>query len=461
MRSRFNSLRTQLFAAIGLILLLSAALTLGVGGLLTRQAVDRATLRDLSHQADLLAGREQTDIMPLARLPELKRYLARQNERVIILYSLRSKTRFASEETLRRLRARHAVDGSITIAGTSNYFAARVGPRARVGPKAFVLLRPHRNASADWLPFLNALAIAAAAGMLLAALISLLLGRLITRPLDHVARASRALAERGASDPVPVEGAKELRSLATSFNEMATQLTVAREAEKAFLLSVSHELRTPLAAVRGYSEALADNAIAPQEAADTIGREALRLERLVGDLLDLARMSRSEFSIHNAPIDLDEVAREALQRFQAQAESFGVRLEIASNGAVPALGDHDRLLQVASNLIENALRVTPAGGSVRIVVAPGVLTVEDTGPGLAPDELSRAFERFFLYSRHASERSVGTGLGLAIVKELVDGMKGTVTVTSELGNGASFTVRLPFDERVSRSEATPDAAETV
>ena len=455
MRPRLNSLRAQLFTAIGVILLLSAVLTFGVGGLLTRQAVDRATLRDLSHQADLLARREQTDILPLARLPELEPYLARQNEEVHILNSLRSNSPYASEETLRQLRAKQAVDGSITIAGTSNYFAAR-----SVDRKAFVLLRPHRNASADWLPFLNAIAIAATAGMLLAGLISLLLGRLITRPLDHVALASRALAERGASDPVPVEGAKELRSLATSFNEMATQLSDAREAEKAFLLSVSHELRTPLAAVRGYSEALADGAIAPREVAETIGREALRLERLVGDLLDLARVSRSEFSIHLARLDLDDVAREAFQRFQAQAESFDVRLEIVSNGTAPALGDHDRLLQVASNLIENALRVTPAGGSVRIVVATGMLTVEDTGSGLSLDELPRAFERFFLYSRHTSERSVGTGLGLAIVKELVDGMKGAVTVTSELGSGTSFTVQLPLAEADVGSRTTTDAVET-
>jgi signal transduction histidine kinase len=440
--------------------LLSAVLTLGVGGLLTRQAVDRATLRDLSHQADLLARREQTDLLPLTQLPKLKPYLANQNERVELLYSLSSKTPFASEETLRKLRNRQAVDGSITIDGTSSYFSARVGPKVFVGPKAFMLWRPHRNATADWRPFFNALVIAAAAGMLLAALISLLLGRLITRPLDRVARASRGLAKRGVSEPVPVEGAVELRSLAISFNEMATQLTDAREAEKAFLLSVSHELRTPLAAVRGYSEALADGAIAPREVADTIGKEALRLERLVGDLLDLARVSRSEFSIERAPVDLDEVAREALQRFQAQAKSFDVRLEYVSNGAAPALGDHDRLLQVVSNLIENALRVTPAGGTVRIAVAPGALTVEDTGPGLAPDELPRAFERFFLYSRHQSERSVGTGLGLAIVKELVDGMKGTVTVKSEPGNGTSITVRLPLDEEDTESRANLNAAET-
>jgi two-component system OmpR family sensor kinase len=454
-----NSLRAQLFTAIGLILLLGTAVTLGVGGLLTRGAVDRATLRDLSHQADLLVHREEADLLPLARLHNLEPYLARQNEQVHVLDSLGSKSQYASDETMRELRAGRSVNGSITLEGARNYFAARpLGNKAH--RQAFVLLRPHGNASADWLPFLNALAIAAAAGMLLAALISLSLARLITRRLDRVALASRALAEHGVSEPVPVEGATELRSLATSFNNMAEQLANAREAEKAFLLSVSHELRTPLAAVRGYSEALADEAIPPAEAAETIGREALRLERLVGDLLDLARVSRSEFSVHCTPVNLDEVAREALQRFRSQARSFGVRLESVPNGAAPALGDNDRLLQVASNLIENALRVTPSGGSVRIVTSPGTLTVEDTGPGLAPDELPRVFERFFLYSLHGSERSLGTGLGLAIVKELVDGMKGVVTVTSELGKGTSFTVRLPLVESAAESQADRDAETT-
>ena len=450
MRPRLNSLRAQLFAAIGVILLLSAALTLGVGGLLSRRAVERATQRDLSHQADLLGHRELIDILPLARLPKLGPYLARQNEQVVVLSSLDSASRFVSEETLRELRAGRAVNGSITIAGTSNYFSARP-----VSGKAFVLLRPHRNASADWRPFLNASAIAAAAGMLLAALVSLLIARLITRPLGRVAVASRELAEHGVSEPVPVQGAAELRSLATSFNEMAEQLASAREAEREFLLSVSHELKTPLAAIRGYSEALADGAIAPAHTAQVMSREALRLERLVGDLLDLARMSRSEFSIRREPIDLDDVAREALLRFQTQAESFGLKLEIDSSGSAPVLGDYDRALQVASNLIENAIRITPPKGSVRIVVKPATLAVEDTGPGLGPEEVARAFERFFLYDRHGSERSVGTGLGLAIVKELVDGMGGTVTVTSELGRGASFTVRLPLMKRQVQYDPPP------
>ena len=123
---------------------------------------------------------------------------------------------------------------------------------------------------------------------------------------------------------------------------------------------------------------------------------------------------------------------------------FGVLLEAESAAEAPALADADRTLQVVSNLVENALRLTPAGGSVRIVSSPGEIKVEDTGPGLGPDELERAFERFYLYSRYGRERRVGTGLGLAIVKELAEGMGGSVTVSSSPGQPTVFTVRLPL-----------------
>ena len=121
----------------------------------------------------------------------------------------------------------------------------------------------------------------------------------------------------------------------------------------------------------------------------------------------------------------------------------GVGLHAETNGPAPALADPDRTLQVLSNLIENALRCTPSGGSVTVAAHSGALTVADTGPGLAADELPHAFERFFLYSRYARHRAVGTGLGLAIVKELTEAMDGSISVKSVQGKGTVFTVRLP------------------
>jgi two-component system, OmpR family, sensor kinase len=242
---------------------------------------------------------------------------------------------------------------------------------------------------------------------------------------------------------VPVEGATEIATLAVAFNDLAAQLRRAQEAERNFLLSVSHELKTPLTAIRGYAEAVEDGAVEPREAAATVAGEARRLERLVHDLLDLARMNRTDFSVHNSEIDLAEVAEDAVRRYQQQADGFGVALQAVTDAPAPAIGDADRLLQVVSNLVENALRLTPAGGEVRVVTGPGLLRVEDTGPGLAESDTERAFERFYLHERYGLERQVGTGLGLAIVKELTLAMGGSVDVESTPGRLTVFTVRLP------------------
>src|SRR5207302_4458491 len=183
----------------------------------------------------------------------------------------------------------------------------------RVGGKTFVLLRPKSVTTSSWVPFVESLLIAALAGAALAAAAALLLARRIARPVRRVAEASRSLARGTRPEPVPAEGAIELATLATAFNDLAEQLAQAREAERSFLLSVSHELKTPLTAIRGYAEALQDGAVDPREAAATVSLEAARLERLVGDLLDLARMNRTDFSVHPTEIDLADVAEDAVQ----------------------------------------------------------------------------------------------------------------------------------------------------
>jgi two-component system sensor histidine kinase BaeS len=221
---------------------------------------------------------------------------------------------------------------------------------------------------------------------------------------------------------------------------MTEQLAASREAERDFLLSVSHELKTPLTAIRGYSEGLADGAFDADEAARIISLEATRLERLVRDLLDLARMNRSEFAVRREPVDLAEIAREAVLRHEAAAREFDVSLT-AEGKETWVDGDADRLLQVASNLVENALRETPAGGAVRVRAEAGRLLVADTGAGIAPEDVPHAFERFYLYDKADKNRPVGSGLGLAIVKQLVTAMGGDVTVQSGQG-GTTFDVRL-------------------
>jgi two-component system OmpR family sensor kinase len=424
-------LRSRLFQAIGVIVLLCVALTIGVGLVLTRRAVEKATLQDLAHQADLIAGSQRTALSPLTHLPDLKPYFARQQEQAL---TTAAELPAAARE---KLAAGEPAQGSVTIDGVANYFAAQP-----VQPGVLVLLRPKSLTRSRWSPFVWGLLIAAAAGGLLAALAAFLLARRISRPVGRVAAAARSLARGTHPEAVPVEGAAELATLAVSFNALADQLRRAQEAERTFLLSVSHELKTPLTAIRGYAEAVEDGAVDAREAAVIVAQEAARLERLVRDLLDLARMHRTDFSVHNSEIDLSEVAEDAVRRYQQQADAFGVELVLRADGPAPAVADADRVLQVVSNLLENALRLTPAGGEVRVVAAPGLLRVEDTGPGLGDEDREHAFERFYLHERYGRERPVGTGLGLAIVKELTQAMGGSVQVESRPDELTSFAVRL-------------------
>jgi signal transduction histidine kinase len=419
-----SGLRARLFQAIGVVVLICVAFTIGLGLVLTRRQVEKATLRDLKNQVDLIYAFQ--GIHGASSLPPLPKG---QHE------SLVTDKRILPASARRDLAG--GVQGTLDYKGQSDYFAARPG-----NPGTLILLRPRSTASSLLSPYVWGLLIAAAAGGLLAAIAAFLLARRISRPVDRIAAAARTLTGGTHPEPVPVEGATEIATLAVAFNDLAAQLRQAQEAERNFLLSVSHELKTPLTAIRGYAEAVQDGAFEPRAAAATVASEARRLERLVHDLLDLARMHRTDFSVLNTDIDLAEVVDDVVRRYQQQAETFRVSLVAAGDTRAPAVGDADRVLQVASNLVENALRLTPPGGEVRVVAVPGILRVEDTGPGLAESDTEHAFERFYLYERYGRERPVGTGLGLAIVKELTLAMGGSVEVESRPGRSTVFTVRL-------------------
>src|SRR3989440_119169 len=341
---RGSGLRSRLFRAIGVVVLICVSLTIGLGIVLTHRAVKHATLRDVSHQADLIAGTQASGVPSVASLPKrIKKILKQQHEGVSTNPQILPA--WAQEPVAHR----QPVQGTVSVNGTAYYFAARWA-----NPGTLILLRPQSTADSFLSPYVWGLLVAAVAGGLLAALSAFLLARRISRPVDRISAAARTLTRGTHPEPVPVEGAAEIATLAVAFNDLAAQLRHAQEAEQDFLLSVSHELKTPLTAI----------------------------------------------------------------------------------------GDADRVLQVVSNLVENALRLTPPGGEVRVVAAPGVLRVEDTGPGLGESDTTHAFERFYLHERYGLERQVGTGLGLAIVKELTLAMGGSVDVESSPGRLTVFTVRL-------------------
>jgi signal transduction histidine kinase len=278
----------------------------------------------------------------------------------------------------------------------------------------------------------------------------------IAGPILRLVDASRVVARGKRPEALPEMGCAELILLNRSFNEMATDLENSRSTERLFLMSVSHELKTPLTAIEGYAELLEDGAVAPAEAAPVFTSEAGRLRRLVDDLLDMGRMNQDAFSIRHEAVALDVVVAEVMKRHAARAKELGVMLASHVVEPLAVIGDEDRLVQATSNLVENALRCTPAGKSVTVGVVGARIIVTDEGPGLPAEDLPRAFERFYLHDRLKGRNDVGNGLGLAIVKELVDRMGGEVSVESERGAGASFALELqPYHPTWTEDDTSP------
>jgi two-component system OmpR family sensor kinase len=421
------TLRGRVLGYLALAALTSCVLTVAVAVILVRHRVSAQRMSALVAQADAAAA--------LDTLPGTRVYRIGARHPVVIA------SRRASA-VLAVVPDASVAEGAVTVDGRPLLYVERPAAHGRL-----VLIRPSAIAFSEWRPFFVSLILAGAGGALVAALLAVALARRLTRPVAALALATRRLAAGEEGVTVPTHGGDELADLGHSFNRMSGSLAAAQIGQRRFLESVSHELRTPLTSIRGYAEALEEGAVSCEEGARIIGAEAGRLERLVADLLDLARFGREGFAVKCQPLDLGPLAARAVERHLPAAATLGVSLTHSAVEPAAALGDEDRLLQVISNLIENALRLSPEGGSVHVRAAPTQLTVCDTGPGFAPEDLPRAFERFYLHDRYRSERPVGSGLGLAIVQELVQAMHGSVSATDIPGGGAEFIVRLPAADR--------------
>jgi two-component system sensor histidine kinase BaeS len=276
------------------------------------------------------------------------------------------------------------------------------------------------------------------------------LAQRFSRPIRSAAHAAGRIAQGDLSQRLAVSrhDGPELAELATAINAMSDSLARARDQQRAFLLSVSHELRTPLTSIRGYAEALADGATDDvQGALEVIGAEARRLERLVGDLLELGQLGAGRFSLHPTAVDVTQVVQEAVDGFRPEAAKLALELTawVPEPGILWVMADGDRLRQILSNLIENAFKFAASRVAVgaRADQRAVVLWVLDDGRGIAEADLPRVFEPHFSSDRTAPER--GTGLGLAIVSELASAMGGGVRAESpaHAGRGTRMVVWLP------------------
>jgi signal transduction histidine kinase len=321
----------------------------------------------------------------------------------------------------------------------------------RLAPKsspfgALIVATPKTQITSRLTPLVRRLAIAFVGGILVAGLLAWYLSRRITSPVLALSKATDQIARGRYEIDVPeVRGGGEIGHLADRFSQMATRLSDAEQQERNFLMSVSHELRTPLTAIRGHVEALregvAEDPTVRAASLDMIASESARLERLVGDVLDLAKLEAHRFTLLQEEVDMGRLCDQAYAAFGEQARRRGIAYDKNFETGATIVTDGDRVLQIISNLLSNAFRWTPDGGRIELdLAAPNgsvSVAVEDTGPGVADEEQDRIFRPF--WSRDDS----GTGLGLAIAHELAVALGGRIELSSKPGRGSRFELVLP------------------
>ena len=310
-----------------------------------------------------------------------------------------------------------------------------------------IVAKPETELREQWLTLFGRLALALAVGISLGGVLFLWLSRRLTEPVRVLTRATEEVAAGRYDVEIPeARGGDEIALLSERFRGMVAKLAEAEQLKRSFLMSVSHELRTPLTAIRGHVEALREGIVSEPEqvqvSLDIVAAETDRLERLVGDVLDLAKLQAHRFTVRHEEVDLERVLDQAYGAFSEEARRREIDYRLSGADAAPVIvSDGDRVLQVITNLLSNAFRWTPDGGRIELQLASsnGTVSVDvlDTGPGVPPAQQRRIFEAF------VSQDADGTGLGLPIARELAVALGGGIEMQSESGAGSRFRLVLP------------------
>jgi two-component system OmpR family sensor kinase len=293
--------------------------------------------------------------------------------------------------------------------------------------------------------------------------VAFLIARSVAKPLQRITAATEEMAQGSYDTALNITSPEEIRRLASSFNLMAQEVKASRQAQQDFVANVSHDLKTPLTSIQGFSQALLDGATADEpsrrRASQIIYEEADRMVRLVDDLLDLARIEAGQVIMAQEPVSLADLLQGCREKMALRAKHAEVDLEVKMGGNPIVKGDRDRLAQVLTNLLDNALKHTPPGGRIMLAAklvaedntkrgqepkSLAQITVADTGVGISPEELSRIFERFYRGDKSRTKQSKGAGLGLAIAREIIQAHGGQIGAESVVGLGTKFTITLPL-----------------
>jgi len=305
-------------------------------------------------------------------------------------------------------------------------------------------------------------AIAGIIALFFALLVVNYLTRAIVRPLKAMQQAAGAMAKGDYTTRIDVKNSDEVGQLGNAFNslaqDLASYMAELEETEKLrrdFVANVSHELRTPLTIMRGYTAVLLDGiADNPDQATNYLGiiqEETVRLERLVKDLLDLSNLQRETTTWHVESIPLPALADNVVHMLRQTATQKNISLRLITENSVPnILGNGDRLTQLLLILLDNALKYTPESGHITISICQEqnnvVLAVTDSGTGIPAEDLPYIWERFYKVDKSHSRTESGAGLGLAIAKQIIEHHQSTAEVSSQIGQGTTFTIRFPVNQ---------------
>jgi signal transduction histidine kinase len=439
-------MRRRLMAAfVGLVA--GVLVIAGVGSLVLthNSARNQATQQLVTEAQSLTSGKSGTESLAVLRV--VRRVLKLEDARLVRVNALGEITTILPSgitptdidgATLAQGQTVSGRDGNLVFAAAPVTLSENERVRLKVrGTIAILLTRQVGDLGPSWSYFI----LAGGVALLLAALVAWQMSRRMARPLVEAMEATGRIASGDLGSRVPVRRGDylEFSSLAHSINGMAQSLEDGRTRERDLLLSVSHDLRTPLTSIRGFAEAITDGAIEDNaQAAEVIVAESRRLERLVGDLLDLTKLEARQLSINLRPTDAAEVVSTTAEGFRPPAEKSNLALVVqvpAEGVGVPVTADPDRLAQLLANLIENAITFARTTVTVSLLEpdasGSSVITVDDDGPGIAAGDLTRVFERFYRADR-GPNRQFGSGLGLAIVAELAAAMGATVRVVSPI-----------------------------
>ncbi|UCH50355.1 MAG: HAMP domain-containing histidine kinase [Chloroflexota bacterium] len=323
-------------------------------------------------------------------------------------------------------------------------------------PETLVLAIPRQAALSIWADFAKPFLWAGLVALAVSIIIAVILARSVYVPIRRVTNAAEEIAHGNYEQEVPEAGTKEVKGLATSFNQMSKQVKHSQQMLRDFVADVSHELRSPLTSIKGFAQAIVDGTAKDKEAqlkaATVIEDESKRMMRLVEELLEFSRLESGQITMARESVDLKEVLQQCHEIFLMRAEEKTIQLKTEIEPLSPVIGDIDRLEQVFNNLLDNALKHTPKEGKVSLVARQAhpnfiEISVTDTGPGIPAEQMRHVFERFYKADTPAGK--TGAGLGLAIARQIVLAHGGDIKAKSTLGRGTEFLVRLPANPAIS------------